>query len=433
MSLSRRFFLLSGLGLLLSLCGIFDYTFLYAGAAYELFLLAVAIADVILINFHDLKIKRSAPASFTLMEPEPVELSFLNSGKQTRRLSYRDLPPPALQTQRHAGSVVCNPYSITRIVYSVLPTIRGNWTWGDLYVQIAGRLGLSFKRKGIVLPQNLRIYPRFRDRGPFAVSRQKRNYLAAKRYRQRGPGKEFESLRPYILGDDPRMIDWKASARRASFICRQYEVEKNQTLFLMIDCGRLMTTRIGPLGKLDYVLNSAASIAYLALDQGDFVGVFAFSHDIRFFVPPKKGFHHLRHLLENFCTLQADPYEPDYHRTFAYFSTLQKKRAMVAIYTDFLDQESSSNLIKNLQKISAHHVPLCLTIENNEIEQVLAAPSDSPETAAQKAVAWNFKTESEKVRDLLRSYGILTVHANHQDFTQASIDKYIEVKLRGAL
>jgi uncharacterized protein (DUF58 family) len=433
MSLSRRFFLLAGLGLLLSLCGIFDYTFLYAGALSEVLLILFAIFDVLWIDFRMLKIKRLAPSSFTLMEPERVELSFLNSGPRDRVLSYRDLPPPAFQVRGHVGSVLCKAYSITRIVYRVTPVHRGTWQWHDLYVQVSGRLGLSSKRKRLQLAQDVRIYPRFRDRGPFAVSRQKRNYLAAKRYRQRGPGKEFESLRPYILGDDPRLIDWKASARRASIICRQYEVEKNQTLFLMIDCGRLMTTRIGDLGKLDYVLNSAASIAYLALDQGDFVGVFAFSHDIRFFVPPKKGFHHLRHLLEEFCMLQADPYEPDYQRTFAYFSTLQKKRALVAVYTDFLDQESSSNLIRNLQKISAHHIPLCLTIENNEIEEILAASSASPEMAAQKAVAWNFKTETEKVRDLLRSYGILTVHANHQDFTQASIDKYIEVKLRGAL
>jgi uncharacterized protein (DUF58 family) len=300
-----------------------------------------------------------------------------------------------------------------------------------LHVQVYSFLGLSLRRKRIPQSFRVKIVPRFREPGPFTLSTQKRNYLAAKRYALRGPGKEFESLRPYIRGDDPRAIDWKASARKGSIITKQYEVERNQTLFLLLDCGRLMTTRIGPVGKLDYVLDSAASIASLALDQGDFVGVIAFSNDIHFYLPPRKGIRQLRHLLERFVDLQADSFEPDYQRTFALFRTLQKKRALLAIYTDFLDLESSDNLIRSLQQIAAHHIPLCLTVENSEIERILAEAADSPETAAQKAIAWNFKLESAKVRDLLKSHGILTLHANHNDFTRASIEKYIRIKMNG--
>jgi uncharacterized protein (DUF58 family) len=159
----------------------------------------------------------------------------------------------------------------------------------------------------------------------------------------------------------------------------------------------------------------------------------AFSGDLRFYVPPTKGLRHFQHLLEKFCVLEADAYEPDYQRTFAYFHTLQKRRALVAVYTDFLDLESSRNLISNLQLLASRHIPLCLTIENNEIEQILDRPVVSEEDAAQKAIAWNFKLEGDKVRDLLKSYGILTLHANHRQLAEKSVDRYIEIKMGGLL
>ena len=433
MILTARFFLLASLGLLISLCGIFSFPYLYYGIGWEILLLLAALVDALRVDFRFLHVRRNAADRYTLLQPETIVLSFSNRGSKGLTLAYRDLPPPAFEFQNHSGTVPCTGRSITNIAYRVTPISRGSWQWGDLYAQVLGDLGLSARRKRFPLAFAVTIYPRFSDHGPFALSTQKRNYLAAKRYRQRGPGKEFESLRPYQTGDDPRNIDWKASARKDALTTRQYEVEKNQTLFLMIDCGRLMTTRIGSVGKLDYVLDSAASMAYLALDQGDFVGVMAFSSDLQFYVPPKKGLRHFRHLLEKFCVLQADPFEPDYRRTFAYFHTIQKKRALVAIYTDFLDMDSSANLIRNLQRLSAHHLPLCLTIENDEIRQILQSPIHSPEQAARKAVAWNFKMESEKVRDLLRSCGILTLHVNHRNFAQASVDKYIQVKMSGAL
>ncbi|HEY4492161.1 MAG TPA: DUF58 domain-containing protein, partial [Acidobacteriota bacterium] len=347
MILTRRFFLLAALGLPLSLCGIFSFSYVYLALAWEFALALAAGLDMLPIHRSSWDAARAAPETFRLMQLEPVMIALSNFTNRDQDLFFRDVVPPAFETVP-AGHVKCAANSITEIRYQVLPVARGIWQWGDLHVRIPGRLGISAKQFAFRLPLSIRIYPRYTEGGPFALSSQKKNYLAAKRYRQRGPGKEFESLRPYRTGDDPRTIDWKASARRDVLITRQYEVEKNQTLFLMIDCGRLMTTRIGPVGKLDYVLNSAASMAYLALDQGDFVGVMAFSSDMQFYLPPTKGLRHFQHLIDKFCVLEADAYEPDYQRTFAYFHTIQKRRALVAIYTDFLDLESSRNLIANL-------------------------------------------------------------------------------------
>jgi uncharacterized protein (DUF58 family) len=176
--------------------------------------------------------------------------------------------------------------------------------------------------------------------------------------RRRGDGTNFAGLREYAIGDDPRRIDWKASARRQELISREYSIEQGQSVMIVIDCGRLMTQMAGDLPRFEYALSSALVLADIAIGSGDQVGLLAFDDQVRVWMSPSRGLPALKELRASLIPLSATMVEPDYATAFRTLDARQRKRSLVVFYTDVIDPRASQSLIAHTTRGARHHLPV---------------------------------------------------------------------------
>jgi uncharacterized protein (DUF58 family) len=313
---------------------------------------------------------------------------------------------------------------------------RGQWPLGRMAVRVRGPLGLmartyrwQSKESVIVAPSiaNVRRYRllamqhRLRDAGVRVL-------------RRRGEGTSFAGLREYALGDDPRLIDWKASARRQTLITREFSVEQGQTVMIVIDCGRLMTQMAGEFPRFEYALSSALVLADIARESGDHVGLLAFDDEVRAWVAPERGRGALVALRAALIPLKATMAEPDYATAFRTLDARQRKRSLIVFYTDVIDPRASYSLIAHTTRGARHHLPVVVALRN---EALVAAASRGGATAQlavyERAAAEELLSAREEALERMRQAGVSVIDVRPQAMTAAVVNRYLELKGRGAV
>jgi uncharacterized protein (DUF58 family) len=251
--------------------------------------------------------------------------------------------------------------------------------------------------------------------------------------RRRGWGTEFESLREYVPDDEFRWIDWKATARRRRPISREYEVERNQTIVILLDAGRMMSAELAGLSKLDHAINAALMLGYVASLKDDSVGLIAFADDIQAYIPARRGRAHLSLMAEGLCHVQAVLREPDYGRAFAYLHTVARKRALVVVFTDLIDPEASERLLSQVAALYPHHLPLVVALSDTTVLGVARGVPQSAEEAYEKAVAEQLLTARDRALAVLKSRGALILDVPPDELSVQVVSRYLELKARGRL
>ena len=254
-----------------------------------------------------------------------------------------------------------------------------------------------------------------------------------RRLRQRGAGREFESLREYAPGDGFRLIDWNATARRGRTMVAQYEVERSQAVIVALDCGRLMTPRIGPQRKFDYALEAALSVARVAQAADDNVGLLAFAAKPVVEIAPRRGAAHLRALANVAYDLQPRLEEPDYETTFAQLRRRHTKRSLVILFSDIIDPVTSAAVLAGLSTLVPRHLVVCVLMNDAALADALDTPPATVAAAYRTAVAMTLAEERERSVAILRSRGIIVVDVPAPRLTLALVDAYLDVKARGRL
>ena len=183
----------------------------------------------------------------------------------------------------------------------------------------------------------------------------------------------FESLREYVPGDDLADAAWKATARHNRLMIRNYETERSQNVLVVLDCGRLMVPQVDQLSRLDCAINAALLLTYVAMKQGDHIGLVAFSNRIESYVPAVKGRAALSRMNEALYRLEARLCEPDYEQVCKFLALRHRKRSLIVILTDVIDREASSTLLAYTARFARYHLPLCVTLRNLEVERLAAA------------------------------------------------------------
>lgn len=332
---------------------------------------------------------------------------------------------------------------------------RGDLRLGSIHVRTLGPLGLGWRRSTIHTTDVVRVLPGVeelrRERMPGL-----RPSLAAvglRRTRRRGEGLEFESLREYRQGDDPRIVDWKASARRTELVVRNYQVERNQTVVLAIDAGRLMREWIGDRERLDYALTAAFLVAERARLYGDRLGVIVFDREVRTLIPA--GRVRLSELADTFATVESRLVEPNYPVAFATIKRAFRKRALVLVLSDVIDLSASRALVDGLIGTVRRHLPVVVALRNPDVEAAASGPSATPSRSAgvlsrssavpsrssarpgsspyRRAAAESVLDARAKALTTMRRAGVHTVDVLPGDAALAALDKYSEIKKRGLL
>jgi uncharacterized protein (DUF58 family) len=253
--------------------------------------------------------------------------------------------------------------------------------------------------------------------------------------RRRGGGTAFAGLREYAVGDDPRRIDWKATARRDALITREFTAEQGQTVMIAVDAGRLMTQLVdGDVARFEYALSSALVLADVAAESGDQVGLIVFDDEVRAYVPPAKGAVALQRLRDALVPVQATMTEPDYAAAFRTLATRHRRRSLLVIFTDVIDARASQSLIAHTTRGAARHLPLVVALRND----ALVAAARVRESAGARALYESAAAEEllgarEDALGRMRQAGVSVVDVSPRAMTAAVVNRYLELKARGAV
>ena len=435
---SRRFYVLLAIGLIpLSLS--WNLPFLRTAViAFDVVLIAAAIVDFLISRWlpDGFRIHREFDRRFAIGDAAKVSLQIENNTSRTFHVELKDEYPAemTLDESREADFTI-GPRSTAEFYYHLTPPRRGRYEFGKVAIRFLSRLGLVWCQTELAEPESVKVYPnmrRAREMELKALGAQ--SFLAVQRRAvRRGEGREFESMRDYVRGDELRHISWTATARRSKLTTRQYQIERDQTVVIALDGGRLMTGRIDNETKFDTAIHASLALMSACAKAGDNCGLAVFGRRVKKYLPPKRGIEHIDAVLETLHDLEPEMVEPSYARAFQFISSNLKKRAFVVILTDLVDKESSKELITSLKLLRPRHLPLVVTIGDRDLNaMVTATPSDIKAVFRQSA-AEEIIHQREAALRLVESLGGLALDVTTQTLGPQLLETYLRVKERGLL
>jgi uncharacterized protein (DUF58 family) len=349
-----------------------------------------------------------------------------------------DLPPQLIETAK-TQKLAAYPCIPATLRYTVRPRERGDVEAGQLYLRYRSTLGLVSRWAAAPLTQTIRIYPELRtaeDQKLF-LAKSRRIDLQMRQMRQRGLGREFESLREYRPGDDLRDVCWTASARRGDLVTRQFQAERSQSVWIVLDTGRLMRATVADsksnrYTKLDYACSTAVALAQLALYSGDRVGLLGYGRRIQQLLP-NRGAGHMRQFLESLAQLSAEPSEADHLRATAILGRLQPRRALVLWITDLAESSMRPEVIDGAAQLLHRHVVLFVSMAQPEVAAIARAIPANIDQMFRSAAAQEMATRRELLLARLRDQGAITLDTLPGQMTASVLNHYLSIKERAIL
>jgi len=398
-------------------------------------LVAAFAADTLLLPRRALHVRREVPSHFSLRRSAELRYAIENRSQRALRVGLVEAPLRTLDLGESDVIAFVPARSEVETTVAVLPIARGSDTFTRIFVWYESTLGLVRRRAIVDAPETIRVYPDLS-----AVERygqlQVRNRLVEaglRRMQLRGVGSEFESVRDYASGDAFRSIDWKATARRGKLMVVQREVERSQDVMLLLDCGRLMTARIGVQRKLDYAVTAGLSMASIASLASDRVGVVAFARRILVARAPRSTAASIHALADALCDVEPRFEESDYARAFAYLRSHLHRRSLIAFFTDVIDPVAQSTVLAELGTLAKRHVVLCIFMNDAAVNAALARTPHSAGDSYEMSVALGLSQERAIAARTLQRSGVIVLDVPAAKLSIAAVDEYLRVKSRGLL
>jgi uncharacterized protein (DUF58 family) len=400
---------------------------------YDFLLLTLAFIDGRMSRWpRGVSVEREFGGRFAVGAETEVRVRVLNNTARPLTMWVKDEYPPQMKLKgvREARMRV-EAQMAAALVYELKPPKRGRFEFGPVAVRYISRFGLAWCQTHVGEPVIVKVYPNMRRaREAELKALGARSLVSAhRRSSWRGEGREFESLRDYVRGDELRHISWTATARRGKLVTRQYQIERDQTILIALDAGRLMTARIENETKLDLAIHATLALMSAAARGGDNAGVVVFGRRIKAYLPPKRGSEHMDGALEALHAIEPEMIEPSYARAFANC----KRRALVVVLTDLVDEEGSRELLTSLRILRPRHLPLVVTIGDRDLKEVVRHTPDNVRDLFTQSVAEEIIHQREAALRLVESQGGLALDVTAAALAPALLEKYLQVKERGLL
>ena len=431
-----RFFLLLLLGLVWIGAAFIDPRFAYALLAWDVLVVLAWIGDLVQLPKPSLlKVKRSWHSPTALSVTSNVDLTLVNTSGKTIHATVLDSVPRQLRSAPPEVEISAAADSEASQTYSIRPSQRGEARLGDAFLRYQSSLRIAERWAKVPLEQRVQVYPDLEHAKKHSVYlvRSRQIELEKRHARIRGIGREFESLREYREGDEYRDICWTAAARRGKLVTRVYQVERSQTIWIVLDSGRLMRARIGELSKLDYDVNAALSLAQVALYAGDRVGLMAYGRGIRQRVPAARGSAHLRQLMEQLANVREETSEADHPQTASRLLTDQKRRSLVVWITDLAETAMTPEVIEAASQMMPRHLVLFMVIGQPDLAELAAQEPQSEEQMFQVAAAQEMVHRRELLLARMRERGALALEVSSGALAPVLVNSYLQVKERNQL
>ncbi|MCY7408341.1 MAG: DUF58 domain-containing protein [Alkalinema sp. CAN_BIN05] len=403
---------------------------------FDIVILLLALLDIWNGRQKKIRVTRQPQSKLSIGRDNPVILT-LQSGDRPATVQIRDGYPLDYFTVSQAFlSTKIAAYETKQLTYTAKPTLRGAYKWGKIQVRQLSPWGLVWMDWKTHETEIVNVYPDLLALRSLTIHLALQTSGALKQRRKFGIGTEFAELREYGEGDDPRLIDWKATARRSRPLVRVLEPEQEQTMIIMLDRGRLMTANVESLQRFDWGLNAALALALTGIKRGDRVGVAVFDRAIHTWIPPQRGEAHFQRLLEKLTPIQPDLTEPDYLTSVNSILSQQSSRALVVVITDLIDTTASSELLVALGRLAPRYLPFCVALRDPEIDRIAHSTEDGGDrlTAAyERSVALDLLAQRQVAFEQLKRKGVLVLDAPVNQISDQLVDRYLQLKMRNQL
>lgn len=394
----------------------------------------LVVVDVLAVLGHRLEIDRTVAQILSLGRANPVTLLLENRSDRALSVTLDDDPVEDADAPMLPARVQIAAKQRLTVRYELTPTRRGPRTLGGVTARYPGPLGLVERQERKTLPTEVDVYPDVHAaRLLELLRRQGRQDARLGSMRVRGGDTDFERLRPYAVGDEPRFVDWRATARRDDLTVRQFQAESDQNVVFALDVGRSMRGESEGLTAVDHALNAALLAADVALRTGDKAGLLVFDDRPRTFVPPTGGRAGARKITRAIYALDASLAASDYRAATAFLQTQVKARSLFILFTHVLDSRSARELASALRSLLPRHLPLCVLMRDMDLEAMVATPATSEEDLYAKGAAAEQLAAREDLLRALKKAGVLVLDAKPGDVTPDLVKRYLEVKARRLL
>lgn len=409
----------------------------WVALAYNVALFTAAFIDSRLSQLPaGLKIYREFSSRFAMGAATDVRIQIQNASSRAVTLRLKDeYPPQMILNGVREGQVHVDAQSTATLIYSVTPPRRGRFEFGYTVVRFRSRLKLVWCDTRASEPVTVKVYPNMRRaREAELKALGARSLVSSHRKTSwRGEGREFESMRDYVRGDELRHISWTATARRGKLTTRQYQIERDQTILIALDAGRLMTARIEQETKLDSAVHATLSLFSAAARAGDNAGLVVFGRRIKSYLAPGRGRDHIEAALEALYAVEPEMIEPSYPHAFEFIAANSKRRALVILLTDLVDEEGSKELLTSLHLLRPRHLPLVVTIADRDLKAVVRETPATVHALFTQSVAEEIIHHREAALRLVESVGGLALDVTAAALAPALLETYLRVKERGLL
>ncbi|EDP94987.1 putative transmembrane protein [Kordia algicida OT-1] len=409
--------------------------FFYVSKLLLLIFLTFTFLDIIILYLTRTGIvaKRQAPEKFSNGDENEVFLRLENYYTFAIYTKIIDEIPEQFQVRDFSIEKKIKASSVSELKYMLRPTERGEYKFGKLNVYVMSILGLVSRRFFFDNEVMVPTYPAFLQLKKYellAISNNLTMY-GIKKIRRIGHTMEFEQIKEYVTGDDLRTINWKATAKRNQLMVNQYQDEKSQPVYSVIDKGRVMKMPFNELSLLDYAINATLVMSNVILKKQDKAGMFTFSKKVENMVVAEKRSAQMSMILESLYNVDTDFFESDFGRLYADIKRNIKHRSLILLYTNFETMDALNRQLPYLKGIAKSHLLVVIFFKNTELDELINEEATTIQEAYDKVIAEKFSFEKRLIVNELKKYGIYSILTTPENLTIDTINKYLEMKARG--
>ncbi|MBX0326425.1 DUF58 domain-containing protein [Oscillochloris sp. ZM17-4] len=409
---------------------------LWLALAYLIVVAGVLISDLLLTPVPgQIEVERINDARLSLGAENLVTVLISNASPRALRFTMRDESPDEMPSDAAFISGDLPAYDVFSAQYRLRPLRRGDYQFGDVVLRYRGLLGTFVRQARYPTAAPVQVYPNVLELRKYDLLAHKgllyeQGLRPARVY---GQGGEFARLREYGPDDEYRRVSWKATARRGRPIVAEVETERSQHVICMIDTGRLMAPPLGEIAKLDYVINTALLLSYVAALKGDHVGLLTFADQVGAFLAPQRGKAQFQRMIEALYNVHAEAVEADHAVALGYLQRRVRRRSLVVLFTDLATPDAARPLIAYLARLSRQHLIVCVTISDPNVSAAVGAPARDLTAAYTRAVAEQLRDERQAILDTLSRSGVIPVDVPADKLTISVVNTYLRLKAQGRL
>lgn len=412
-----------------SLFGVFKIVF------YVFVLLFIVDLILLFASKGQVKGKRLVPDKLSNGDDNSIEIEIGNEYLFSSTIKVIDELPFQFQKRDFGLKSTLKPGEYKNYKYELRPTERGVYSFGNLIVFATSPIGFVARKHLFDRAYEVAVYPSFLQLRKYELMAftNRLSQYGLKKIRRIGHTMEFEQIKEYVRGDDIRNINWKATAKKSQFMVNQFQDEKSQPIYSVIDKGRVMKMPFEELNLLDYAINATLVISNIAIKKHDKAGMFAFSNNIENRVVAERRSSQLNLILETLYNLNTDFVESDFSKLYVDIKRTINQRSLLLLYTNFETLDALHRQLGYLQALAKQHLLVVIFFENTELTAFAEKKAENVRQIFEQTIAEKFIYEKKLIVNELRKHGIQTILTKPQDLTVNTINKYLEIKARGLL